>query len=367
MSWGQAKAPPTVDPKRARIDARTVLLQSVHSRDPLVRTHAYEAIGKTMGARQGRILMQGLNDSFVSVQYAAAMALGDAAYRPARAKLVHIVQNPESDQRVVCAAIYALHRLGDDTYTGQLATLLRSDVDKGRATAATAMGKIGEASAIGPLQSLLGDEQTPAVRVSVVEALARLGDQRSMRMLESYAKQYFLDLRLAAIPLIGQLRVPGAQRILLQLLKNHKSPPRVRVAAAGALGALGDPLDDEGEVEDNYALCRSALETPDTVLRDFFGENHAIRDTERSSLQQLAALSLGIMGQPKAVNVLHPFLREADGAVQVAAAMAILELLAPEADTAESDASAEMPADSVPPAQSPRLNTAGGMDEFESE
>ncbi|MBN1553135.1 MAG: HEAT repeat domain-containing protein [Phycisphaerae bacterium] len=360
MAWnGGSKS--AIDPQRARVDARTVLLQSVHSGDPLIRTHAVEAIGRTMGAGEGRSLLQGLSDPAVSVRYAAAMAVGDVSYRPARARLLEIVKNSQSDQRVVAAAIYALHRMGDDTYTEQLATLLHSEFDEGRASAAMVMGNMGEPSAIDVLKSVLSDEKTPAVRLALVEALARLGDTPSAQMLESYAKQYFLDLRLAVIPAIGELRVQGAHRILKNLLVNSKNPPRVRVAAAGALGTLGR-YEKEG-----YQLAQSALENPDALLQNFYGPKHAITDVERSSLQQLGALALGKMDNDQALAVLHPFLQEHDPAVRVAAAMATLQLLSPQPLETHYDTPAPKgESDDTSTRKLPRIQTSEGMDELDA-
>jgi HEAT repeat protein len=354
-----------VDPRQARVDARTVLLQSIHSSDPMVRTHAIEAIAHTMGAGEGQALLQGLNDPAVSVRFASAMGIGDVIYRPAEPRLLEIIRNPDSDQRVVVAAIYALHRMGDDSYTGQLAMLLRSELDEGRATTAMVMGKMAEPSAMGPLQTKLADERKPAVRLAITEALARLGDAPSRQMLESYAKQYFLDLRLAVIPVIGELRVNGARRILTQLLNNSKSAPRIRVSAAGALGLLGQ-CDKHG-----FQIVQSALENPDKMLRDFYGPKHAVTDVERSSLQQIAALALGRMKEnsEQALMVLQPFLQEHDPAVRVAAAQATLQLLPSQPFPNDGTDAAATPASSTPSSMGkkpPRIQSSDGMDELEA-
>lgn len=359
MTWDGGSAAP-IDPHQAEVDARTVLLQSVHSNNPLTRMHAIEAIARTMGAKEGRVLMQGLNDPVVGVRYAAAMAVGDVTCRSAIPRLVEIVENPKSDQRVVAAAVYALHRMGDNRYTGQLAILLHSELDEGRSAAATVMGKMTETSAIGPLKSMLADEKAPAVRLAIVEALARLGDKRSQQMLESFSKQYFLDLRLAVVPTIGELRVAGASRILRQLLGNSKNPPRVRVAAVGALGTLGV------HVKDAEKYARQALENPDGLLRDFYGQKHAVTDVERSSLRQIAAMALGKIGNDQIIPVLQLFLEDQDSAVRVAAAMAILQLLSPQVSVEESPQAAPAPPSATPAGTRPRIHAAEGMDEFKA-
>ena len=340
------------------VDARTALLQAAVSEDPVTRANAMEAIGRTLGPSSGGILAQGLDDENVTVRFAAAMAIGDMGYPPAEKRLIQLIEDPESDQRVVSAAIYALYWHNNEKYAGQLGTLLFSDFDLGRAAAAMAMGKMDESSAVGPLRSLLDEEEVPGVRVSILEALARLGDKASMQTLESYARGYFLDLRLAAIPALARTKTPRAEMVLEELL-GSRNPPRVRIAAAGGLGLLG-AASDRG-----YNLCCEALRDPEGMLRRSYG-NKQINPVEVSSLRQLAEISLGQMKQEKAVYLLHPFLKDADGSVRVAAAMSILEILSSLGHT--TDASVEP--GSLPPAAPPgslrKLQTSGGIDQFKS-
>ena len=77
----------------------------------MTRSHAYEGISQTLGSRDAGIVMQGLDDEAVVVRFAAAMALAELKYAPARERFLAIVRDRNADQRVVCAAIYGLHNL----------------------------------------------------------------------------------------------------------------------------------------------------------------------------------------------------------------------------------------------------------------
>jgi len=237
MDWTKKTEPP-IRRDRLYIDARATLLQAVNSDDPHVRAHAMEAIAQTLKTSGAAYLVQGLSDKSVIVRYAAAMGLGDIRYRPAMKKLVKLVENPNTDERVVCAAIYALYQIGDDQFAYQLGVILASRFELGRASAAQVMGKMGEKSAIGPLKTALGYEPDDGAKVSIVEALAMLGDKQSRLYIEAYTQSYYLDMRLPAIPILAKLKTPKAKLVLTSLLAK-RNPPRIRVAAAGGLGYMG--------------------------------------------------------------------------------------------------------------------------------
>jgi hypothetical protein len=183
------------------------------------------------------------------------------------------------------------------------------------------MGKMQEPSAIGPLKTRLNDEQDPLVKLQIIESLALLGDAVSSLSLEAYTKKtLFMDERLVAIPAMARVRSNTAGPVLVELLQSRRQAPRVRVAAAGALGMLGQSNPT------GYALCRAAVNDPRRVLDEAY-EGRPGSDLEVSSLQRLAAISLGWMGEQAAVADLHRLLNNPDGAIRAAAAMSILRLL----------------------------------------
>ena len=348
--------PAPVEPNKVRVDAQAVLSQSAVSSDVMTRMHAIEAIANAGRLDMAGLCLQGLNDKSVKVRFAAAMALGDLKYAPAKASLLKLVEDPKSDQRVVCAAIYALKELGNTEYAYQLGTMLFSNFTPARAEAAHAMGKMGEPSAIAPLRALLREEVDPSVRLSGFEALARLGDVRSMNILESYGNELFLDMRLAAVPTIAEVRTPHAINVLTELLQ-PANPPRLRVMAAGALGTLGDTT--------HLDICEKAIGDPFGIYREKYGDTRLPQEIELASLRRLAALAMGEIGNPRSLAWVYPLLQDQDGAVRVAAALAAMQILREGPAAAKAPATSEKASESASesiPTRKPKLHTAGGLD-----
>ncbi|MHC4294528.1 MAG: HEAT repeat domain-containing protein [Planctomycetota bacterium] len=319
------RAPANIDPQMAYIDARSTMRQAADDVDPIVRANAIEAIAQTLGAKGGAVFRQGLDDSYPAVRFAAAMAVGDIRYAPARDLLLRMIRTKgedaraEPDKRVFCAVVYALHRLGETGATAELGKLLFDPEKEVRSNAAMVMGKIGEPSAIEALRTQLAHEQEQTVQLQIVEAMATLGDSRSIILLESYTKTQFLEDRLVAISGMERIRSPASVPTLENLI-SEKQPPRVRVAAAGALAKLGktNPM--------GHRICIQAAKDPHLVFRQSPAVETEVTDVEIFSLQRLAAISLGWMKDSSSVNVLHPLLNSADGGVRIAAAMSILRL-----------------------------------------
>ncbi|KKL83344.1 hypothetical protein LCGC14_1975710, partial [marine sediment metagenome] len=171
-----------LDPTRAYVDARTVLRQAAEDPDPRVRTNALEALAVTEGAKAGAIYLQLLGDERLPVVSAAAMAVGECRYDKAMPMLLAYVKDERTSPKLKCSVIYALHRLGNDAFTGQFAELLQNKDKFVRAEAARIMGRMGEPSAIGPLKSLQRDDREVVVRLNVAEALAMLGDRANISL-----------------------------------------------------------------------------------------------------------------------------------------------------------------------------------------
>ena len=355
----------SLDPTKAYIDAKAELRQAAEDPDPFTRSHALEALSHALGTEAGSLFKEALSDSSPSVQFAAAMAIGDVQYGPAGPDLVRKAEAEGPDKRVYAAVIYALHRLGEDKYTGDLVRLLLHPREPEiRANAALVMGRMGEPSAIGPLKSLQDNEQSDLVKVNLLEALSLLGDIRSSQMLEAYARGPDVNIRLVAIPALGRSGTTDALLVLEELL-GRQHPPRARIAAAIELAKL-KRYDRRA-----YDLCVEAAEVPRRMLGERpVQPGAAVSEVEAYSLQRLAAMGLGWMHRPEAVNVLHPLLKSPDGGVRVAAAMGILRTLredesARAAGDAEGAAEPSGPRDAAAaiPYKPPRkLHTAGGRD-----
>lgn len=301
------------------LDARTGLRQAAEDADPEVRTKALEALADTEGAAAGALMLQGLQDQRRPVRFAAAMAAGEVRYQPAKPILLAMAKDPQTPPKLLCAVIYALHRMGETTHTTKLGELLYWQDKWVRATAAMVMGKLDEPAAKEPLDALRRGERDPVVELQVVEALAALGDQRAAALLRAFTKSQFLEDRIIAVQGLGRVRQASSAYFLRKLLSKRKEHPAVRVAAAGSLAQLGEL--------DGYDLAMRAATNPRKVLRSAVGRRARILQAETTNLQTLAILALGQMGEVDAVEKLHPLVFSTNGAVSVAACKSILQLL----------------------------------------
>ena len=323
----------TLAPAKAYLDAKTTLLQSVEDRDPITRSHAIEALAATIGTEAGATYVQGLDDENPAVQFAAALAVAETRHAPALEKLRKLAGHGQGDgdKRVYCAVILALHRLGDDRHAMDLGKLLFHREREVRMDAALAMGRMGEPSAVGPLKTLLSNEQDEGVRIQLTEslAMARVGTARA--------------------------------RLALRQLIHERQPARVRVSAAGELARLGQT--DEAL----YDLCVQSVRNPERVLAEAATQSKRAADKDATSLRRLAMLSLGWMKRDSAGAILHPRLQHRDGDVRVAAALSLLRLFegyrprtpAVKAPTTRPTAKAST---TKPAPPKPKLQTAGGKD-----
>lgn len=308
------------NPTTAYMDARTVLLRDADDKDPVVRCNAMESLASAEDAAATGAMMQGLKDGSPAVQFAAAMSLGDCSYAAARQQLLTMAQNPATDRSVQCAVLYALHRIGDDSHTGQLGRLLFDDSPDVRANAALAMGKLGDESAIRPLKSLVAEEHDLKVRLQVRESLTALGDDSSLTFLRARARAGVPEEQMMVIQALGRTKNEQVRGILLWALRPEHEP-MLRVAAAIALARTGDMR--------GYDLILSSARDPRMPVQLFFhkGPEDQVMQRYIVQLQSLSALGLGVMDKKPAVDDLLPLLQSPEGTVRVAAARSVLQLL----------------------------------------
>ncbi len=333
----------------ARARAERVLYKAAASSDGQLRARAVESLAMTEAPNAGRILMAGLNDGAVAVQFASAMGIGDLAYAPAMEKLQAMADDPDTDKNVLCGVIYALHRLGDDSRAPLLGPMLYDASAEVRANSAMAMGKFGSDAAIGPLSSRMDVERNRGVRLQIAESLAKLGDERSYGILMNFAHIGEPHERMAAVAALGRAGGPRAKHAVLWAI-DETQPPLLRLVAGGALGQLGDSR--------AYWMLLSAIEDPEGFSQLSSDKPVSLSVENVQQLQSVASLALGHVGETAAVDVLTDLLDSPNPTVAVSAAQSILMLLSqtPQATAAAAqppavhvqaadDAVAEAPAD----------------------
>ncbi len=324
IAWGLAGCtrPPeqTIEPAKAYTDALYVLKMAAEPPDMAGgQDDSAKALSVTSAPIASPSIVQGLRDAKEPVQFAAMITAGDLRVAAAKPILLDRLRDEQMPPSLLCAALYALHRLGDDNKTSELGRLLHDDLPQARADAALVMGKMGEPSAIGPLKALQMDDHDPKVQLQVVDSLARLGDEASADSLEAFTKSQFLEDRLVAVQAMGAVKNARSILVLKKMFRGTRQDPAVRIAASASLAMLGEPAGTEPALQ-------AALD-PAGVLRAARPKDAEIRGVEVVGLQTLALVSLGRMGDPALVQKIHPLLSSQDGKVRVAAAKAILELL----------------------------------------
>ncbi len=346
------KTSAVIDPAKTYHEAYLSLRQAAVDPDAHVRAKAMEAFANTLGSASGPILMEGLRDPMGPVCSSAAMGIAETRYAPAHSLLVSMAKDPQIPPKLMCSVAYALHRLGDDEFTGQLAQLLL-DKDKWvRCTAAMILGRMGEASAMDLIKSLIWEDHDPVVQLQGREALAELGDERSISLLEAFTKSQFLEDRIIAIQTLGRIGSPRSVAVLKNLLDDGKQDPLVRMAAAGALAKMHD--------KSGYKLAMLALTDPAKILRESRPKNTPPTQLDIVNLQSMAALALGYMDNRDALPLLAPMIHSPNGTIRVAADEAVMLLLSAyqlslptiEPERMPASMPAEMPA-TAPAAEAP--------------
>ncbi len=369
--------PIPVDTNRAYIDAQSAIRQAAESESPQTRIYAIKSLADTLGDQAGGVYVQALGDPDPGVAFAAAIAIGDIRYAPAKDKLLKIAEAQGPDKRLLVGAIYALHQIGHTQYTSWLGRLLMHNEPEVRGLAAMVMGKMGNTSAIQPLKYRLvyeGEARSTQsiqvvlrVKLEIVKALARLGDPASLQRLQAYARQPYSDMQVVAAESMVELNAPNTVDTLGALVDDEQHP-RVRAKAMGGLERLGYHKD----AYFNYLY--EAARRPEQVLAEAYGDSQEITEDDAVWLQQIAAESLGWTGRKEAVGLLHRLLQSSSGLVRTAAAMSLLRLIqeptglvgpedtqdGPPADTLEEPTS--KPAEVDPMSPLPRLKTSGYKD-----
>jgi len=330
----------TGDPALARSRAMAALYAATGDSNEVTRAKAVEATVDVLGGRGGELYIKALDDPSPKVRFAAAMAVGDLRYAPAKDRLLAMmnfkVPRAERHYSVYCGAIYALHRMGRSEHTSELGQLLVHEGGLVRANAAMVLGRLGERSAIVPLRTVCnkedeGDDEGILVKLQALESMARLGDARSMATLESYAAGQFLGKKLVALRVLGELGSDRTVMVLRSVVESPYHQPQARALAAGSMARLGTVTDHA------YELCLTSAGDPDGVMRTALGKAYnplTAGPTMINMLRELSVISLGWMKRPHAVDVLVGLLDDENGGVRVAAAMSILRLLPTSSDPA---------------------------------
>ena len=248
-------------------------------------------------------------------------------------------------------SLYHLARDGD--VEGMREMLLESDSPAVRARAAKLLGQVADSSDNESVETLVSASVTDDnedVRAAAVEGLDEIGSEAVEQLLVKItgskvdegadwatAKKFanalrsdVPELRMAAASALGQLGEPSAVPKLVNALDDDN--PNVRVRACAALAQLDHPKavpplmnrlsDPHNEVRREAAVALASIGTDQALaaLLDML-------DDPNTSIRRIAAASLGEAGPVRAVQPLTDALNDQSSAVRSAAVFSIIELL----------------------------------------
>jgi HEAT repeat protein len=225
------------------------------------------------------------------------MATGELQITAAKPQLLEMVD--DKSRNVQVAVRFALHRLGDTTYSHDLESTSRSPERSVRANTAVVLGLLGEPSAINILKGMQRDSDS-SVRIQAAEAMWRLGSKDGLDSLVAISLSRYPDDQMIAYM---ALAAPRDKRVIQHIrlgLVSQDNYVEVTLVAARAMGLLGS---DEG-----YGLAIKATSSVDPRQRS------------------LAALALGAIARSDAQAALAQLLKDSDPEVRLSAATAILQL-----------------------------------------
>jgi HEAT repeat protein len=292
-----------IDPALQK-SARAEIESALHSSDEIIRAHALETVKDVRLTDADQEVIAMLRDRSLLVRKSAAMVVGELQLKAAADRLPELMQtegntdDPVSAQQERMAAIYALHRLGNTTFSHEFEQTAFDARPHIRGETAFILGLLGEKSAIPILITMMEKDKDPNVKLQVGEALWRMGDERGEDALlagtiSSYASDQMLSLLALAEPrntvVLGHVEGLFSSDYL-----------EVRLACARAAGMLGS---DEG-----YGVAMQGEKSPDPRQRT------------------LAALAYGAIGRPDAQPRVAKLLKDSDPDVRLAAANALMQI-----------------------------------------
>lgn len=286
-------------------NAASILRAAAKSNWAVLRANAIEA-SKSNRALLAELAPRGLVDDNRGVRFVACMTIGEAGDRDL-AVLVQPLLQDESDS-VRSAAMLALSRCGQTVDLTPIAAMLTDNDPEVRGNAYLVLGELGNRTAvplirdsIGRGMKLVNPIRARLVDLTAAEALVKLGDEREIEPLRAalFAPPEQAELTVVACDAIGRLRDEPSRPMLERLLSvggDAERAPEIRLAAARALLRIGNA--------ENVALA---------VSRQY----HANPDAR---VRSQAAMLLGEVRTPEALDLLSRLIRDSDPTVQVAAA-----------------------------------------------
>jgi HEAT repeat protein len=293
------------DVNEPRLEAVRILQDGLADSNPMVRVNAIEVVAATRQVKLMPKVQRLVNDQFVPVRFAAALAIGDLQYALGGNSIKLLLK--DKDINVKVAASYAMAKLGGSEYLEVLQKAILDDDQTVRANAALLLGKSGDKTALKFLYwAMRNKDSDDKVVYQAAESIARLGDERIYQKLWSMLISAYVDVRIMGIRAMGALGTAEARNALTTMLDDELLD--VRLAVAEQLGALKDPIGEP-------------------VVLDVFGKNltAALDKRSRERANVLTAMAIGQIRTASLIKFLPEMLKDESKFVRIAAAKAVLQ------------------------------------------
>ncbi len=308
----------TTPPEQAQLRQKSIqaLKRGItYKQAGMVRAQSIEVLQRHLGNDALPWIRNALHDEEAGVRFAAILALGTLKDKVSYTKILDRVA--DENVGIQIAAYYALHKMGNTSYTARLPEILLNDPDPGnRRNAAFILGLLGERGVVKVLARGMKDKNA-GVTDQVVESLAALRNAEAIQQLTFQASSGMGPQRVSAINALAELRDPELAGTFSYKL-NEGDFVETKLSAARALGMIGKA--------DGFKLAMTciAFDSPVTA-----------KNTDPGYVQvrrvRLAAITaLGAIGDLRALGALkQELLHSDDPGNQIAAADAILQILGP--------------------------------------
>lgn len=308
---------PIEDKISFRAEAIQFLRESAFSSDPIVTMQTIEALQEVAPYENINYMVENLNTGHAGVTFAALMALGTLERKEFMED--YRIKAEDANPNVRIAAIFAMHRCGDKSRTGELATfLMHHNEARIRANAALAIGRLGESSAGKLLRDAMRSENKTIVKNNIQEALLIHGDPQIERTIIQRGHSSIPFQAAEALMMLANARCQSADDVFRNRLVRAEHP-EIKLEAARGLGRLGEA--------DRYALDLSARYLFFKSPRRDYPEDPADQQIRRA--RGLAALALEAIESPEALAALRAAFTVDDQSetVKVAIARAAIRII----------------------------------------
>ena len=321
--------------------------------DPNVRESAVRVAGYFGYAECADLLLERCRDEDERVRRAAIEHLPYLEDPRVVGVLVHALEHETPKVRAVAAS--ALAQVEETETVSHLADALKDEDAWVRYFAARSLGQRGASESVEALAGVAQADKFNHVRIAALEALGHIGGERAAAIAAPFVESDDPDLGRAALVALGNIAHPDALPPLVNALRSADAG--LRAAAAAALGERGGAeameqlqriaaSDAEPAVFEAAIVALKKLATseaiaslvaltadatrreaasaalagvPDTKIEDVArGLSHHSAEVRRAVVEVLAR-----MKRPRASELLHAALDDADASVRLAAADAL--------------------------------------------